>query len=115
MGDTEYSVICTSHKESYNGQVRCPMNIPNYKENGHECNLSFQQFHNSTYMSNKTLVNGSCINWNKHYTICEPVGLNPMQGGVSFDNCGSALIAIFQVRSLFFIDEKMIFFGQSLS
>ena len=38
-----------------------------------------------------------CVNWNQYYSDCRPVGNNPFQGAVSFDNIGLAWVAIFQV------------------
>ena len=41
-----------------------------------------------------------CIQWVGNYTDCRPDGPNPAKGSLSFDNIGSAWLAIFQVISL---------------
>jgi voltage-dependent calcium channel T type alpha-1G len=46
-----------------------------------------------------TETGDKCVNWNRYYSSCRPVGNNPFQGAISFDNIGLAWVAIFQVEA----------------
>ena len=65
--------------------------LPRFEKDGKRCNNSWELY------SNKTGVNGSCINWNQYYSVCKAGDKNPFQGAISFDNIGLAWVAIFQV------------------
>lgn len=65
--------------------------LPQYLFNGRRCNGS------ALVHVTSVMTNSSCVNWNQYYTLCKPVGSNPFQGAISFDNIGLAWVAIFQV------------------
>ena len=50
----------------------------------------------------------SCINWNQYYSECRDGNQNPFQGTISFDNIGSAWVAIFLVSRLKQIVGRLI-------
>ena len=80
--------ICALEGDS--GMMSCG-GLPRFEKDGKRCNNSWELY------SNKTGVNGSCINWNQYYSVCKAGDKNPFQGAISFDNIGLAWVAIFQV------------------
>lgn len=49
----------------------------------------------------------SCINWNFYYNQCHAGDLNPFRDAISFDNIGTASLAIFQVYLKNFISKLL--------
>jgi hypothetical protein len=78
--------ICSQPEDR--GMTKCHEVPPFYTDEwGEPCNQTFNSAE-------------TCMNWNQFYTECLPVGDNPYQGAISFDNIGYAWVAIFQVRRL---------------
>ena len=93
IGEHERDFICSQAEDS--GMTKCT-DLPEYLYNGRRCNGSALPHGTSLP------TNGSCVNWNQFYTLCKPVGSNPFQGAISFDNIGLAWVAIFQVSRIRF-------------
>ena len=90
-GENEKDYICSQPDD--NGMTKCS-ELPPYVYEGRRCNGSAVPFSNNTPSSSSDV----CVNWNQYYSLCKPVGSNPFQGAISFDNIGLAWVAIFQVN-----------------
>ena len=97
VGERDKDFICSQTHE--HGMTKCA-DVPPYEYHGERCNLSVNDVElswNGTYKSMPPET--GCVNWNQYYSSCRPVGNNPFQGAISFDNIGLAWVAIFQVRT----------------
>ncbi|XP_055342711.1 voltage-dependent T-type calcium channel subunit alpha-1G-like isoform X2 [Paramacrobiotus metropolitanus] len=93
---TYLEYVCSLPKDD--GMHTCD-NLPPYIENNRPCNGSLNDLiwgpNNSVSVPANT-----CINWHQYYTICRASEKNPFLGAISFDNIGTAWVAIFLVISL---------------
>ena len=89
VGELEKDFICSNDS----GMTKC-FDVPafHYQNRKELCNASAVPGGDGNLPTNE-----SCVNWNQYYNDCRPVGSNPFQGAISFDNIGLAWVAIFQV------------------
>lgn len=87
--EDEKDYICSQLDDA--GMTKCS-ELPPFEFDGKLCNQSAVPFADNT-----PAADGLCVDWNQYYSLCLPVGSNPFQGAISFDNIGLAWVAIFQV------------------
>ena len=107
VGEHDRDYICSQSHE--HGMTKCE-ELPPYVLDGQRCNLSADdvrvQLSDSWNQSDTGSTpppppppDAGCVDWNRYYSSCLPVGNNPFLGAISFDNIGLAWVAIFQVRN----------------
>lgn len=92
-GDSDVRDFICSQPED-NGMTKCNELPPYVGPSGQNCNGTALPWNSASAAD----TGGECVNWNQYYSDCRPVGNNPFQGAISFDNIGLAWVAIFQVR-----------------
>ncbi|OQV23966.1 Voltage-dependent T-type calcium channel subunit alpha-1G [Hypsibius exemplaris] len=92
---TYLEYVCSLPKDD--GMHSCE-SLPPYVENNKPCNGSLSDL----IWTNNTasIPPHTCINWHQYYTVCRASEKNPFLGAISFDNIGTAWVAIFLVISL---------------